>query len=186
MREEEVRRHYESGVAAFEKILGRKPAAFAAPAWLCSGTSLKLLDELGFRYASDTRGKTPFFPSMNGNRFKTLQVPTTLPTLDEMLSWDGINQENVNERLSGQMKTGGLSTHVHSIHTEVEGTALFTVFSAWVETLKKEGSQFLSVGQIAEEALQDSHTPACEVTLPGLSGRAGKVACRKWKVGTRT
>ena len=94
MDEPAVRRHVSDGVSAFEKALGRKPESFAAPAWLCTPASLSVIDESGFLYASDTRGRHPFFPVIAGRRFKTLQVPSTLPTLDELLAWDGVDTDN--------------------------------------------------------------------------------------------
>jgi len=178
MSESQVRRHYGQAISGFEKVLGKKPKSFAAPAWICTETSLKLLDEFEFDYASDTRGQTPYYPMMGGQKFKTLQVPSTLPTMDELLAWDGVNSKSAGIRLTDEMKKSGLETHVHSIHTEVEGTALFTDFSDWMRRLKSEGVQFITVGEIAQDARKNNRTPACEVTLGNLPGRAGPVSCQ--------
>lgn len=178
MSEAQVRRHYEQAISGFEKALGKKPKSFAAPAWLTTETSLKLLDEFGFDYASDTRGRAPFYPVMGGRKFKTLQVPSTLPTMDELLAWDGIARENAGTRLSEEMKKSGIETHVHSIHTEVEGTALFADFSDWARRLKAEGIEFITVEKIAAAARNNPQTPVCEVVLGNLPGRAGPVSCQ--------
>jgi len=178
MSESQVRRHYCQGISGFEKALGKSPKSFAAPAWLCTKTSLKLLDEFGFDYASDTRGRSPFYPMMRGIKFKTLQVPSTLPTMDELLAWEGVNRQNAPMKLTDQIKKSNLETHVHSIHTEVEGTALFADFSDWARRLKSEGIEFTTVGKIAAEARANPKTPICEVTLENLPGRAGPLACQ--------
>ena len=178
MSEAQVRRHYEQAVSGFEKALGKRPQAFAAPAWLTTQAALRVLDEFGFDYASDTRGSSPFYPVMNGRKFKTLQVPSTLPTMDELLAWDGVTRENAGARLTQEIRKSKIETHVHSIHTEVEGTALFADFAAWTRALKAEGAQFSTVGDIASAARSDPKTPACEVVLGDLPGRAGPVSCQ--------
>src|SRR5215470_2481844 len=70
---------------AYERVLGRRPRATAAPGWRCTAASLAAQERFGFDYASDVRGRAPFFPADNGRTFKTLQIPTTLPTLDELI-----------------------------------------------------------------------------------------------------
>lgn len=180
MDEKKVREHFDSGISAFEKIVGKKPNSFAAPAWLCSPLSLKMLDEFQFTYASDTRGRTPFLPSMNGEKFKTLQAPSTLPTLDELLGLNGLNENSVGEYLNRQMMQSNLDFHVHSIHTEVEGTALFNSFSKWVQELKEKNIAFVKIADVVETILKEPQKiPKCEIELSEIMGRAGKVACQK-------
>ena len=179
MTKRKVERQFKKGIAAYEAVVGEIPRAFAAPAWLCSPMSLKILDEFAFSYASDTRGRIPFYPVMASVRFRTLQVPSTLPTLDELLAWEGVQTDNVNEILTREIIRSGLPAHVHSIHTEVEGTALFPVFAQWLENLRKQNAAFVTVQEIAREAQGSLNTPVCEIVLGELPGRAGKVACQK-------
>jgi hypothetical protein len=47
---------------------------------------LRVQDELGFAFASDCRDGAPFYPAIDGGRAQTLQIPTTLPTSDELLA----------------------------------------------------------------------------------------------------
>ncbi len=176
MSESEVRAQYQAGVDAFEKVIGRKPKSFAAPAWLCSAQSLAMNDAFGFDYASDTRGRSPFVPSMSGKNFRTLQIPSTLPTVDELLGNDGLTQANVHDRLTQCMKESPLPVHVHSIHTEVEGTALFAEFSDWVRDLKRQGCEFVTLDSICKNS---GSAPRGEVILDTLPGRAGGVGCQR-------
>lgn len=179
MSEGQVRRHLELGISSYEKAVGSKPRAFAAPAWLCSPASLRLVDSLGFDYASDTRGRSPFFPSMEGENFKTLQIPSTLPTLDELLGREGMTPENVHRRLTWEIEHSDLELQVHSIHTEVEGTALFGPFSEWVRELKGKGAEFVRLDRRAAELRKSpKRVPRCEIFLGELPGRAGTVACQ--------
>jgi undecaprenyl phosphate-alpha-L-ara4FN deformylase len=85
MRESEVRDEMARALQAYERVLGRRPQGSGAPGWQCGPNSLRAVDECGLAYASDTRGRRPFFPLLNGARLRTLQVPTTFPTLDEVV-----------------------------------------------------------------------------------------------------
>lgn len=90
-----TRRQIEKGIAAFEDVWGRRPDAHAAAGWQINESALMLEESLGFRYASDCRGEGgPFYPSWNGRVFRCPQVPTTLPTLDEVLGREGIDAGN--------------------------------------------------------------------------------------------
>ena len=52
-------------------------------------------EERHFAYASDTRGREPFRPLWDGVAIGCPQLPTTLPTLDELIGADGIDESNV-------------------------------------------------------------------------------------------
>ncbi len=54
--------------------------------------ALALEEQLGFSYASDTRGEAPFMPMISGRRGRVPQLPTTLPTLDELIGLDGLTR----------------------------------------------------------------------------------------------
>lgn len=177
---EEVRQEIEKGISGYEKIVGGKPCAFAAPAWLCTSKSLMALDEFHFSYASDTRGAHPFYPVMNGKEFKTLQIPSTLPTIDEILGWNNINEMTAHATLSSKLHESNAAIHVHSIHTEVEGTALFDAFSKWLTALKKENVTFVTLAKITANLLNEPQKiPKCEIVLSEIPGRSGLVSCQR-------
>ncbi|HEX9442563.1 MAG TPA: polysaccharide deacetylase family protein, partial [Candidatus Binatia bacterium] len=85
MTELEIAAELGRSAAAYERVLGARPRATAAPGWRLTAASLAVEDRLGFDYASDARGVRPFFPVAGGRAFETLQIPTTLPTLDELI-----------------------------------------------------------------------------------------------------
>lgn len=176
MSREEVMLHYMSGLSSCKNAAGLDPKAFAAPAWLCSSVSLEMNDLFKLDYASDTRGKFPFYPTMDGKEFRTLQIPSTLPTVDELLGNDGLVAANVHNRLTRCMEESNAPFHVHSIHTEVEGTALFSEFSDWIRDLKRRGCEFMTLDDIRQRS---AGAPRCEVALDLLPGRAGPVACQR-------
>ncbi len=60
------------------------PRVHGAAGWQMNEHVPKLQAQFGFEVASDTRGTTPFAPEGGG----VMQIPTTLPTLDEILERD--------------------------------------------------------------------------------------------------
>jgi undecaprenyl phosphate-alpha-L-ara4FN deformylase len=69
----------------FESVFGAPPQAHGAAGWRMNRHALRLTQRLGFCYASDCRGKFPFIPVIDGEVIHCPQLPTTLPTLDELL-----------------------------------------------------------------------------------------------------
>ena len=54
---------------------------------------------MDFSYASDVRGTEPFYPVMEGVDSRCMQIPTTLPTLDEIIGREGITEDNAHEKI---------------------------------------------------------------------------------------
>ena len=53
---------------AFEQVFGTAPRVHGAAGWQMNEAALALEEELGFAYASDTRGSAPFVPLVAGRR----------------------------------------------------------------------------------------------------------------------
>ncbi len=157
--------------ALFEDILGRRARTTAAPGWTVSADSREIQDAMGLSYCSDSRGRTPFFPVFDGRSFRTLQIPTTLPTMDELLGENGITAENINDHYLSLIVPG---LNVHTIHAELEGMALAPQFAALLERLKARGARFITLAQATEEFGRNA--PDAPLAMGEISGRAGRVA----------
>jgi undecaprenyl phosphate-alpha-L-ara4FN deformylase len=59
--------------------------------------ALRLTQRLGYRWASDCRGSHPFIPVWNAEIVACPQLPTTLPTLDELIGTDDLTADNVHQ-----------------------------------------------------------------------------------------
>lgn len=68
----------------FGRIFGSAPTLHAAAGWRSNPHALRLTQRYAYTCASDTRGRHPFIPVWNGEIVHCLQIPTTLPTLDEL------------------------------------------------------------------------------------------------------
>ena len=156
--------------ALFEEILGHRAVTTAAPGWTVSPASLEVQDALGLKYCSDGRGTHPFYPVMDGRRFRTPQIPTTLPTAYEILGENCITPENIDRYYADSLKEG---LNVLTIHAELEGGAIRASFVRLLERFKKAGVRCITLGQVASEI---TALPACELFMGEIAGRAGKVA----------
>ncbi|HYL05541.1 MAG TPA: polysaccharide deacetylase family protein [Thermoanaerobaculia bacterium] len=160
------------GIAAFEAIFGARPRGFAAPAWFCTGEGFAALDARGFDYLSVSRGAAPpFYPRVAGRALATLEVPTTLPTLDEELGRDGITPGNYVRRLVARYRPG--HDEVLTVHAETEGLAYRGLFQELLRRHRELGVVTRTVGELAAEARE--RAPAGDIAYGEVAGRAGRV-----------
>ena len=169
IRDESQRAHEEH-----RRIFGEPARASAAAGWACNEKSLAVEEERGLLYTSNTRGGAPFFPSAGGLVFQTLEVPSTLPTLDETLAWPEAPSDADQLALFRGLVRG---TEVHSIHVEVEGRSKLPLFCRMLDAWIGDGVTFLTLEQLAREALaQREAVPVRPLTRTRLRGRGGEVA----------
>lgn len=173
MRPTEVEAEFLKASAEFEKIMGSPPETCGAPGWQISPEALKVEDDQNLLYASDTRGTHPFFPRMGGRTFKTLQIPTTLPTLDEMLGQTPL--EKISEKYFEEMQKSEHS--VMTIHSELEGMKYLKWFDSFLEEAKSRGVEFFNLKEWAKELLKNpENIPSCEIEMLPFPGRYGNLA----------
>jgi peptidoglycan/xylan/chitin deacetylase (PgdA/CDA1 family) len=171
--------------ARFAEIFG-EPARFqAAPGWTATPLSVEVQESHGLVATSDTRGGEPFFPvRADGTPSKVLEIPSTLPTLDELLAvalpGAGSQVERACKFLRMRMREGAAATFggagpaapapgetadrpeidVHSIHTEIEGgAAFFAPFAGLLAAWKSDGVEFPTIDEICRTLLR-AKTPA--------------------------
>ncbi len=171
----EVEAEVERAASLFEDILGRRPDCFAAPGWQCTAASLRATDALGLRHRSDTRGTRPYRPSMSGYDSPTPEVPTTLPTLDEILGRVGSSATELNAAYAEWIDDDGLN--VHTIHTEVEGAAYLEQLDGLLERVR-DRVPIRTLGEVVEELGPPQDLPLESVAPGRLPGRGGTVACQ--------
>lgn len=158
---------------AFEAVFGIRARGAASPAWRANDDTLELQDGYGLDYAGDCRGLAPFYPIVGGQRLRTLQIPTTLPTLDETLGLDGRTAEDVNREILDLVREDALN--VYALHTEVEGGPYAEAFDAFLAGLKDRSVRILTHAQWLPELLA-AEPPAREMQRREIPGRAGWVS----------
>jgi peptidoglycan/xylan/chitin deacetylase (PgdA/CDA1 family) len=164
-----VRAEIERGRAVFREVLGEEPQAFGAPGWQCTPASFASEDAANFAYHSDTRGFAPFIPEMDGQRFRTLEIPTTTPTLDETYGEAGTTARELTAFYRRQFHPG---LNVHTVHAEMEGMSHLPLLRDLLEAVRQE-AQFTRLIDVAE---QMGSAPVTPVVVGPIAGRAGTVA----------
>ncbi|MGH7815107.1 MAG: polysaccharide deacetylase family protein [Candidatus Binataceae bacterium] len=171
-----IRGEIDDAFEVYRAIFGEAPRAFAAPGWRTNDATLLALDGMNLDYRSDTRGSAPYRCIVRGAVLTTPEIPTTLPTLDEVMGRGGIdNAAAVREFYLAQFKPDALN--VHTIHAETEGMGQLECFTAIVRALKDRGGRFVQLREIAAR-LDRAELPACEVIRTALPGRAGWVSAQ--------
>ena len=159
----------------FTEVFGSEPRTHGAAGWQMNVHALRLTQMLGFDYCSDGRGTHPHLPVWNAELIRCPQLPTTLPTLDELIGTDGITRENVAERLlasTDPAAPNAPASHVFTLHAELEGMRLAPVLEQLLAGWKAQGYRLASMRGLYE-TLQPLALPRCEVrpgTVPGRSG----------------
>jgi len=157
--------------AAYEDILGHRARTTAAPGWNVTEDSLEIQDAMYLTYCSDTRGEAPFYPVIDGRRFNTLQIPTTLPTMDELLGENDITPHNINDLYLDLLRPG---LNVLTVQAELEGKELAEGFALLLERLQERNVRFITLADAAAEFGKDS--PDAPVGMGKIPGRTGVAA----------
>jgi peptidoglycan/xylan/chitin deacetylase (PgdA/CDA1 family) len=172
-----LRAHLGRAWRLFRRITGQAPASFASPGWQITPDGFLALAAMGITHTSCTRGRCPFRPLAGGRALPLVELPTTLPTLDEVLGRDGVDQGNAAAHLAGRLAPGRLN--VFTLHGEVEGRAQAPILREFIKRLQGEGVAFQRLVEAARQAASRP-LPAGGTVWGPVPGRAGQVA---WQAG---
>ena len=167
-----TKREMDKAFNAFVEAVQMPPQTIGAAGWQLNRHVIALEEQMGFTYASDVRGREPFIPTMEGVSSNCVQLPTTLPTLDEIIGSDGIDSSNcwqaILEKSQQQLSHG----HVYTLHAELEGMKLMPVMEKLLEQWSKSGFEFSTLNQLYE-SLDTSTLPKQDIEWGEIDGRSG-------------
>ena len=161
--------------ARFEEIFGEPARTHGAAGWQMNVHALRLTQRLHFDYCSDTRGTCPFVPVWRAEIVACPQLPTTLPTLDELIGTNGLDARNVAEHVLGLTEKPAAAGHVYTLHAELEGGKLAPAFEELLAGWKRQGYELVSMRAIAE-SLDLKKLPRHEIAVGAVPGRSGALA----------
>ena len=156
----------------FTDVFGEPAKTHGAAGWQMNACAIKLTERLGFDYCSDGRGYTPFLPLVGETVVRCPQLPTTLPTLDELIGIDGIGAHNVAEHVLKLTATPPSSPHVYTLHTELEGGQLKPAFDALLSGWKTQGYVPTTTRSLFED-IDAGALPVHRFTMGTIPGRSG-------------
>ena len=167
----------QSACDRYQEVFGTAPLVHGAAGWQMNVHALRLTQRLGFEYCSDGRGTHPHLPVWNGELIRCPQLPTTLPTLDELIGRGNITETNVAAHLLEQTKSAR-SAHVFTLHAELEGMRLAPVFEQLLAGWKAQGWTLVSMRTLLG-TLQPLALPRCEIGPGTVDGRSGTVLVQR-------
>ena len=170
----QIEQQFARAFECFEKTFGHRPGSVAAPAWYATATSLQVQDGLGLQYASDIRGSKFGYPELDGYRSTTLQLPTTQPCLEELLTLGRKDLDVCAEEVLAAPATARFA--VVPLHAEVEGGIYEPFLEKLLRGIAARGARVQTLKEKAAEILQAGESPpVIRVVARPLSGRAGRV-----------
>ncbi len=181
-------RQMQQAFQRFSEIFGVAPRTHGAAGWQMNAHAFSQLDALGIGYASDGRaaltddgglaepGIGPHRLSVNGKALSCIQMPTTLPTLDELLGRTiagvVITPANIADFLLGLTADG--RDHVYTLHAELEGQKLAPIFDQLLAGWKAQGYRLGSMADY-NGSLDRASLPVRPMQWGVLPGRSGEL-----------
>ncbi len=176
--EREMRRAAER----FKEVFGVPARTHGAAGWQMNPAAYAFERELGFDYASDGRGTHPFQPvDDKGAVLGVPQLPTTLPTLDELIGLQGLSAHDVHENLLART-AGQEQSHVYTLHAELEGMRLADTFERLLAGWQDQGYQLASCRELFA-SLNVADLPRHHVANGEIAGRSGILALQGASAG---
>jgi len=170
-----TRHEFVQAVDRFREVFGMEPRTYGAAGWQTNSHAFALQEEFHLDYASDTRGTCAFLPAMRGRIFNVPQLPTTLPTLDELVGVDGVTVDSVAEHLLKMTASDPTRPQVFTLHAELEGMALLPVFEALLQGWRAQGYELVATRSLAAQ-LTRNKLPVHSVVMGEVPGRSGTLA----------
>jgi len=170
-----TRRELTLAWSEFTDIFGRTPHAHGAAGWQMNRYVPALEAELGFRYASDTRGTGPFVPVFDSTAAAVPQLPTTLPTFDELIGRSDLGGADPVDHLLSLTEASPGRDHVFTLHAELEGGAYRESFERLLRTWKARGARLTDLATCAGQ-LDFAALPRCNILAGSVAGRSGTLA----------
>ncbi len=173
--ESEVDAEFAAARAEFRRIFGSEAQTAGAAGWQSNARSRAAYDRAGLLYSSDTRGRTPYFPRIGAQTFRTLEIPSTLPTLDELMGRPEFPDHVLAAHLLSLLRPDRLN--VFTLHAEIEGLGRRGVWRDFLAGCRRGAVEFMRLDDAARALLAArAAIPVCEQVLAPIDGRSGLVA----------
>jgi hypothetical protein len=131
-------------------------------------------DGLRLQYASDIRGVGFGCPELDGYRSTTLQLPTTQPCLEELLTLGRKDLDACAEEVLAVPPEAPFA--VIPLHAEVEGGVYEPFLEKLLRGITARGARVQTLEEKAAEILRAAEPPpVIQVRARPIPGRAGRV-----------
>jgi len=169
----------------YARVFGEAPHTHGAAGWQMNVHAFERHDAQGYAYASDGRAMlldsgALADPQAGPYRFRGMrhiQMPTTLPTLDELLGREIGGAELTTQNIAAhllKLTADNRRDHVYTLHAELEGQKLAPIFEQLLSGWKAQGYQLASMADYYEKIKRDP-LPEYPVQWGELPGRSGEL-----------
>jgi peptidoglycan/xylan/chitin deacetylase (PgdA/CDA1 family) len=169
----------------YAQVFGQPPHTHGAAGWQMNTHAFAEHDAMGYAFASDGRAQlnddgSLLDPQAGPYRFpggRCIQMPTTLPTLDELLGRDIGGQTLTTSNIAAhllKLTEGARRDHVYTLHAELEGQKLAPIFEQLLTGWKAQGYQLASMAQYHDK-IKDAPLPEHPVKWGEVPGRSGEL-----------
>jgi peptidoglycan/xylan/chitin deacetylase (PgdA/CDA1 family) len=174
---EQVRDEFSRARDEYRRIFGSEARTAGTAGWQANGFSRQVYDEAGLLYGSDTRGESAFFPQWEGRTYSTVEIPSTLPTFDELLGRPEYPGPAIVDHYVSLLRED--RPNVFTLHAELEGMAHSAMFRQLLKAWSDRGVNFVRMDDLAVQLLSDrAAIPDQPMEMREIDGRSGLVACQ--------
>lgn len=172
----------------FHDIFDYAPTTHGAAGWQMNEHAFIQLDTFNIAYASDSRAPLkndgtlcdltagPYRLIVQNKILSCIQLPTTLPTLDEllgkMINGKMINTYNITSLLLNL--TEQKRDHVFTLHAELEGQKLAFIFAQLLLGWKAQGYDLVSMNNYYQ-SIKNKVLPVLPIYWGKIPGRCGEI-----------
>ena len=174
-----TRTQMEHAHVRYVEIFGAQPVTHGAAGWQMNDAAFRQLDAWGMRYASDGRvgddenDRGPFRMLVGNDVLDCVQIPTTLPTLDELIGVDGMDADAAADALLVRTASS-TRDEVFTLHAELEGMKLLPAFERLLAGWRRQGFEFGSMAD-AYARIDAANLPTRTWRWGSLAGRSGEL-----------
>ena len=176
-----IGRQCEALWSSYLELGGVAPSALATPGWQVNPSLLSALTAARYRYSSITRGKLPYLPMLQGVRSAVPEIPTTLPTVEELLRQPGVSIDNVHEYLYAESRHVLPAGHVFAASAEREGIEQLGLMENLLVMWKGQDGSVRAVGDVLND-IDQATLPRHQVGWGKLEGNPNPVAMQSVQV----
>lgn len=171
--------------ARFKRVFGVAARTHGAAGWQMNAAAFAENDSAGYAYVSDGRAEllengALADPAMGPYRMSphgAIQMPTTLPTLDELLGRDidgvTLTVENIAAHILA-LTAAPMRDHVYTLHAELEGQKLAPIFEQLLSGWYAQGYDLASMADYYRN-IKDLPLPQRRLAWGQVPGRSGEL-----------
>jgi hypothetical protein len=146
-----ISEQWQRAFESWRDLFCEDPISHAATDFQVHPLLFQLEQQSGMGYATDTCGKTPFYPLMVNQHSSCLQLPVTLPGIRELLNSDAV----ANERLHEEIYDASLSTLPLGHHWRfVAGQDDLQLLEDMIVMWRGSSGEFMTLAGLAETAAE--------------------------------